>query len=603
VEFVIITVNEKADRDGKGIKAMSNLKPFVLEVPQSEIGSAIFDKKLEANCNYEKYIKNYPVIYVINEESNKKYSVYVGETNNIKSRTSQHLTSETFKSNGGRPAKFKKSKLFIIGHQLFNKSLTLDIENRLMQYLSSVDAVEHVYNRRANAQGSYYTVDKLDDVFSEIWQDLRKRNKDLFPLESIIKDSAIFKASPFHKLSLEQYQVKDDILLKTKAALNLDVEGELILVEGEAGTGKTVLMSSLFYDLHLQTKEAGEVNFLSGKSIHLLVNHDQQLKVYDQIAIKLGIKNKDTSLIVSKPTTFINHTDSEEKVDIVLIDEAHLLWTQGKQSYRGKNQLEDILARAKVVIAIFDKNQILSTESYLEDLQISALRDVAHLKGNLIQLKQQFRINAEDATVQWIRDIVDKAEIANIPFDKKGYEVKIFKDPEKMFDKVKTKAKDQSLGLSRVVATYDWPFNGQKKPEDREYWEVEIDGWKKPWNLQLPRERHTSKNLPWAEQDQTIDEIGSTFTIQGFDLNYAGVIIGPSVKYRDGQIIFDPSGSKNKKATQRRTLDDGKKKEVAEELLKNELNVLLTRGVNGLYIYAVDEALRNVLLQAQKGKL
>ena len=27
-------------------------------------------------------------------------------------------------------------------------------------------------------------------------------------------------------------------------------------------------------------------------------------------------------------------------------------------------------------------------------------------------------------------------------------------------------------------------------------------------------------------------------------------------------------------------------------LLKNELNVLLTRGVNGLYIYAVDDQLR-----------
>ena len=30
-------------------------------------------------------------------------------------------------------------------------------------------------------------------------------------------------------------------------------------------------------------------------------------------------------------------------------------------------------------------------------------------------------------------------------------------------------------------------------------------------------------------------------------------------------------------------------------LLKNELNVLLTRGVNGLYIYAVDEQLREAL--------
>lgn len=35
-----------------------------------------------------------------------------------------------------------------------------------------------------------------------------------------------------------------------------------------------------------------------------------------------------------------------------------------------------------------------------------------------------------------------------------------------------------------------------------------------------------------------------------------------------------------------------------ETLLRNELNVLLTRGVNGLYVYAVDEELQNALKKA-----
>ena len=83
-------------------------------------------------------------------------------------------------------------------------------------------------------------------------------------------------------------------------------------------------------------------------------------------------------------------------------------------------------------------------------------------------------------------------------------------------------------------------------------------------------------------------------------MNYAGVIIGPSVKYRDGKIIFDRTASKNKKATQQRTLKDGKRY-LSDTLLKNELNVLLTRGVNGLYLYAVDEALQEKLMEAQNG--
>lgn len=148
-----------------------------------------------------------------------------------------------------------------------------------------------------------------------------------------------------------------------------------------------------------------------------------------------------------------------------------------------------------------------------------------------------------------------------------------------------------------MLATYDWKFKQKGKPEDNQYWNVTIGDFSMPWNLQLPKDKAT-KNLSWAEQKQTIDEIGSTYTIQGFDLNYAAVIIGPSVKYRDGKIIFDPSASCNEKAIRNRTLADGTRMKFGETLLKNELNVLLTRGVNGLYLFAVDEELQKALKEA-----
>lgn len=81
------------------------------------------------------------------------------------------------------------------------------------------------------------------------------------------------------------------------------------------------------------------------------------------------------------------------------------------------------------------------------------------------------------------------------------------------------------------------------------------------------------------------------FTIQGFDLNYAGVIIGPSATYRNGEIVFDAKASQNYLATNKRK-DLG---DFAEENLKHELNVLLKRGVHGLYLFAVDEGLQQRL--------
>ncbi len=135
------------------------------------------------------------------------------------------------------------------------------------------------------------------------------------------------------------------------------------------------------------------------------------------------------------------------------------------------------------------------------------------------------------------------------------------------------------------------------------YWEVLVGEWHKPWNRELEleltqKEKRDIKGLAWAEQPQTIDEVGSTFTIQGFDLNYAGIILGPSVKYRDGKIIFDPSASHNRLAVQNRTLSDGTSRKFGEMLLQHEVRVLMTRGVNGMYIYACDPELQKALIKA-----
>lgn len=172
---------------------------------------------------------------------------------------------------------------------------------------------------------------------------------------------------------------------------------------------------------------------------------------------------------------------------------------------------------------------------------------------------------------------------------------------------IQKRAKESDSTLSRVIATYDWEYSSSHKPENRimKYWEVLIGKWHKPWNRELEaelsrKEKRSIKGLAWAEQPQTINEVESTFTIQGFDLNYAGVILGPSVKYRDGKIVFDPSVSHNEKAVRNRTLSDGTKKKFGETLIQHEVRVLMTRGVNGMYIYACDSELQEALLAAAK---
>jgi DUF2075 family protein len=598
---------------------MIESSPVIFETDYNEDTASHLREEIENRYSSDKstdkkarqLLIDYPTVYVITDPTKgprEKYNVYVGETNDIQRRTIQHIAEDP-KTRQDFLA-FKKSSnahMYVIGHKYFNKSMTLDIENRLMQYMSVSPAVEHLNNRRNNDQNEYYDYEQFNPLFEKVWGSLHYRNSKLFPLQEIVESSALFKASPFNKLTAEQLEAKALIINKVNSALvsawqNPEQEGKLILVKGDAGSGKTVLISSIFYDLVSENQRLLDEKHSTHKlNAALIVNQNEQLTVYQQIARKLGIGDKNNVL---KPSTFINKTDSDHKVDIAFIDEAHLLLTQNSQSFAkkyGDNMLQSILKRAKVVVAVFDPMQVLSVESVWNTKKLEWLDQRAG-ENNIITLKKQMRIQASQSTVNWLNELIHQDVITPLPKDSK-YEVKVFDSPAEMEQAIDKKNDNQEYGISRMVATFDWDYSGGKtKPDDGDYWSVKVGKWSMPWNYEINQRDHFEgkhrsvayKDLSWAEKDYTLNEIGSTYTVQGSDLNFVGVVLGPSVKYRDGRIIHDPAGSKNPHATNKRHSTTS----YAKELLKNEFNVLMTRGVHGLYIYAVDPELQAALKKA-----
>lgn len=582
----------------------TDIKPIVKKINDNAQGLKIFQESLmrDASEKEQDILLQFPTVYIHNWKNTDDYEVYIGESNNIIQRTKQHYDAGMDERKWQHQLLLQDASLYVIGHEHFNKSMTLDIENRLMLYMMSVDRVRKIHNLRGNPQSRYYPDSEMDDIFRMVWKKLRRDNKELFPSESAIKDSAVFKASPLHKLTEEQEEIKKNIIQRVFKALKTGKRGQLIFIEGEAGTGKTVLNSSTFYELFASAEERE----LEPLKCCMMVNHDEQITVYEQIAQKLGLVER-YGEVVYKPTSFINRHTVDEPIDVAFIDEAHLLLTQGKQSYQGENQLKDIIERARVTVVMFDENQILTTEQYWEAQILNQYRELARCQNNYFELKNQLRIKSSEEMVEWIDDFTKKRKVSTVPKNNGGYEIRIFESPLDLENALKEKASDENHKLSRLIATYDWEYSSKPPADARllKYWEVMIGHWHKPWNRELDRElgkkeKRANKSLSWAEQPQTIEEIGSTFTIQGFDLNYAGVILGPSVKYRNGEVIFDPSASYNTKAVRNRTLSDGSKQKFGEELIQHEVRVLMTRGVEGLYIYACDDALREALLQAMK---
>lgn len=550
-----------------------------------------------------------PTVYIHNWKYNDYiYDAYVGEANDVFSRTRQHFQSdEDWHQDWKRP--HDKKKMFVIGHPHFNKSLTLDVENRLMHYMSCMRSVHRLRNGRGNPQNNYYPRQEFDGIFHLIWEKLHKANPELFVSEQTILDSALFKCSPLQRLSPEQMDAKREILEVIRRACKSKKQGGLVVIEGEAGTGKSVLMSSLFYDLVApdgdRARDEGRLQRTELRC-EFIINHNEQLANFNSIFRRLGLCNKED--IVVKPSVFINKMKKAaegEKVDVAFIDEAHLLLTQGNQGYSGKNQLDDILKYAKTVVVIFDEHQILTREQYLEKAEIIKRRDEAKKKRFYYELKTQFRIDASEKTKAWIDSFSNDCKLLPIPRDA-SYDLRIFDDVGKMYAAIKAKAGKKSGRLSRVLASYDWAYNNTSKRKPDNY-EVCIGAWHLPWNYETSRkftveDKKKIRDQAWAEQEHTIGEVGSTFTIQGFDLTYSGVILGPSISWdkRKREIVIKGSKSKNLKVTSRRTCKDGEKRDLAKYLVQHELRVLMTRGVKGMYIYACDNDLRAELLRLQE---
>ena len=227
----------------------TSIKPIVYCIDETNG----FISNLKSNIIHEfnaegDILLNFPTVYVHNWKKstgnpNGLYDVYIGESNDVIERTKEHYKASSNPNNwqyhltndGVIP------KMYIVGHKHFNKSLTLDIENRLIHYISSMNNIGIVYNGRGNPQNDYYPNDEFDDIFHMIWTKLRKLDKNLFLSESEIKDSAIFKASPLHKLTTEQIDAKNAIIDKVVDAIKNNKDGQLIFVNGEAGTGVPVI--------------------------------------------------------------------------------------------------------------------------------------------------------------------------------------------------------------------------------------------------------------------------------------------------------------------------------------------------------------------------
>ena len=394
------------------------------------------------------------------------------------------------------------------------------------------------------------------------------------------------------ELSNEQITLKDDIIKFCENGIKEYKEGDkprVFIIRGGAGTGKSVVLNSLFNDIQ-QISKNGDKEVLKDTRNYLLVNHPEMIRLYHRVIKSFEWINKSE---IERPTSYINGFNKTHKGlnDIVIIDEAHLLATC-KNAYKrflGDNHLSEVIKTCKVIIIVYDEEQTLRTDQYWGGIKGStSLNDI--LEGNVelvkeYTLREQWRMQGKGSleVYEWIKRMCFDNEVYPYPKecidvgdDGKTFEFKVFDNCQEMYDKIKEK--DEIYGQCRMLSTYDQPYRLQGK------WYVHgSGGFKLMWDKFTP-----GAMIPWSERRDTIDEVGSVYTIQGLDVNYAGVIIGPSVRVEsDGQLQIDVSKYEDKAGTSARgDMKRGSRLHqlAVEKMIRNSLYVLLTRPVRGLYV-------------------
>ncbi|TWM19783.1 hypothetical protein CHCC14821_2333 [Bacillus paralicheniformis] len=523
------------------------------------------------------HLNNYPIVYILYNEK-KKPTAYIGQTVQAARRLKNHIDDEKRKN---------LNRFILIGHEKFHQSATYNIESNLINYFIADNRyqLQNVSQTRSREMHNYYQKPFYNEnIFQVIWKKLRKEKIVSDSLENL-RNKDIYKLSPYKELSPQQLDIKNKILDFCKERIQKE-GNHVIVIEGDAGTGKSVLLSSLFNTI--QDLAKSEDSFLEETDNYLLVNHSEMLKTYKSIANSLPNLKKKSFM---KPTTFINEkTKTGATADIVLVDEAHLLLTKedSYNNFRYQNQLDEIIKRSKITVVIFDPKQVLKIKSYWNDRLLEEI--INQYDAKTVKLTDQMRMNANPETIKWIDSFVEK-KILFLPTEDSSFELKIFEDAAAF--KKTIESKNNKDGLSRIVSTFDYLHKKDKKT-----YIVDEEGINMPWNS-------TQDKVTWAENPNSIKEVGSIYTVQGFDLNYVGVVLGPSVSYDEDndELVIDTSKYKDTGAFISRTdLSPEKNEQIKEQIILNSINVLMKRGIHGLYIYATDPKLRKRLLELERGK-
>lgn len=519
------------------------------------------------------------MVYILSGDKN----AYVGQTTGVIDRMNQHSSNQ-------------ERRLFhtatIIYNEEFNASAITDYEHRLIGLMQSDGRYRLTNGNRGMTRSDYFSKREYAEMFDNLWEELRRSeapNHIKLADHTIaeIEDSEVFKYSPYKELSDEQKVA----LQKIFEAIERGIEtAEPIVVEGEPGTGKTVLATYLLKILR-DDERYRDWNIRIVEPVNSMC-----ATLQDAVGSVHGLSKKDVIRPNDLDKPKYGYVPGKKKCfDILLVDETHRLRKrQSLISYKHydnvnkalglpseSTQIDWILDQAKLPIFFYDPMQDVGPGCVDPETVYASLGTAA---SRPIHLETQMRVKGGAGYLDYIQAILAGRNPKRRSFD--SYELEFHDDFAGFYDSFENTL--ERYELTRMLSGWAWEWKtrpGGKHADEYKY-DFEIEGRRLRWNS------FTENWVPKGTADPAIaHEIGCIHCIQGYDLNYAYVIIADDLRIdsNTGELV----GNKDSYWDQK-----GKNKTTAEQLteyIKKIYYVLLTRGIYGTHIYVYNPELRDYL--------
>lgn len=560
---------------------MAKYNCITLKVKNGELEG--FDKLRQPEQNI---LTNGDVVYIYKGTKSRK--IYIGQTKQFTVRNKQHYNGQEEKFN---TADF--DQVIILISSYFNGSALDDVESQLITYfiadnpyskkqLVQYDNDEIINRTNGNSVNDYRDRERIaSEVILPFWE------KDLYPngwvstptLEKL-RNEALVKYSPIKELTIQQVELLKDIESNPDRSF---------VINGDAGTGKTVLLTHLVAKL-LKEKPSQRI---------AVVLQPNWIKTAKDIFRVYGMNNSNLTLATS--TQLIN---ADENYDVVVVDESHKLSRKfSKQMasfnkvYKGRfaedeNHLEAIKKLGRQIVLMYDVLQMIRPANMTREQFNEATKDFEKR-----YLTTQFRIQAPAGKNYTSEDFVngikyllykDTGLLEQTNFNPK-FDRAVFQDSDAdayfgYFEKEPLKnlidwvEEDRNFNpehINRVLGglVEPWKQADGKDPSITHWHEGNI---KRRWNS-------TQENWVYSEDVDAEEQIGSVFAVQGIDLNKVGVLVGNDLQVDSkGRLFGNPDNFHNVNG---KFSKDDESPETAQEFTLFVLNIyyiLMTRGIDGI---------------------